>query len=148
MGSTGFSPACADARRGVRFMEKLFTLAERTLLFLGKPSEHAEPLADAATERYKTGYLRMAVTIADFLIWAVGPEPGDAGGLAEDLRRGQRTSRDREQGWRHHLDPCSDLLGQLVDVDGHEAHSLDQFASQPCDRASGPGDTDRDGPER
>ncbi|MBU2664213.1 hypothetical protein KOI35_11990 [Actinoplanes bogorensis] len=49
----------------------LRTLAERTLLFLGRPPEDAGPLADAATGRYQTGYLRMAVTVPDFMVWAV-----------------------------------------------------------------------------
>lgn len=54
-----------------------------------------------------------------------GPEPEDAGGFAEDLRRGQRRAAGYgDQRGREVLGQCLDLGFKSVDLDGQLAASL------------------------
>jgi hypothetical protein len=67
----------------------------------------------------------------------LGSEPVDAGGLADDSRRGQaRATGNGQQRRRDPLDSFVDLTGQFVDLDGQSSAVLDQSGRQAGDKPS------------
>jgi hypothetical protein len=62
-------------------------------------------------------------------VGVIGAEAGDSGGLAEDLRGGERTAACEL------LDEDRDLVFELIDLDVEGAEALDDLAYEPRDGA-------------